>query len=178
MSKTTGNVIDPLVVMDEMGTDALRFSLLVGSSPGKDTNLSLKKVEANRNFANKLWNATRLVLTLLEQAPADADTADLEWTQADSWIWARMRQITNNVNRLFTAYQYGEAGRQLYDFFWGEFADWYLEIAKIQVSEGGARAKKTAIALIKTMDKILRMLRKQPITLAQRSLRKTAGKML
>jgi len=158
MSKTTGNVIDPLVVMDEMGTDALRFSLLVGSSPGKDTNLSLKKVEANRNFANKLWNATRLVLSLLEQAPADADTADLEWTQADSWIWARMRQITNNVNRLFTAHQYGEAGRQLYDFFWGEFADWYLEIAKIQVSEGGARAKKTAIALIKTMDKILRML--------------------
>jgi len=158
MSKTTGNVIDPLVVMDEMGTDALRFSLLVGSSPGKDTNLSLKKVEANRNFANKLWNAARLVLALLEQAPEDADADSIEWTQADSWIWARLRQITNNVNRLFTAYQFGEAGRQIYDFFWGEFADWYLEIAKIQVSEGGPRAKKTAIALIKTLDKLLRML--------------------
>jgi len=158
MSKTTGNVIDPLEVMDEMGTDALRFTLLVGSSPGKDTNLSLKKVEANRNFANKLWNAARLVLTLLEQAPKVVDTKAEVWTLADSWIWARLRQLTNNVNRLFDAHQYGEAGRQIYDFFWSEFADWYLEVAKIQVAEGGSRAKLTAIALVKILDRILRML--------------------
>jgi valyl-tRNA synthetase len=158
MSKTTGNVIDPLEVMDEMGTDALRFTLLVGSSPGKDMNLSLKKVESNRNFANKLWNATRLVLSLLDQAPADANIDQIDWTPADSWIWARLRQVTNDINRLFEAYQYGEAGRQIYDFFWGEFADWYLEIAKLQVAKGGARAKKTAVALAKVLDKILRML--------------------
>jgi len=158
MSKTTGNVIDPLEVMDEMGTDALRFTLLVGSSPGKDTNLSLKKVEANRNFANKLWNATRLVLSLMDQAPKEADQESIDWTLADSWIWARLRQLNNTANRLFEAYQYGEAGRQIYDFFWGEFADWYLEIAKIQVAEGGPRAKKTAIALVKILDRILRLL--------------------
>ncbi|MEJ2513441.1 MAG: valine--tRNA ligase [Anaerolineales bacterium] len=164
MSKTTGNVIDPLEVMDEMGTDALRFTLLVGSSPGKDTSVSLKKVEANRNFANKLWNATRLVLSLVDQAPQDADLDSTDWTLADSWIWARIRQLNNTANRLIEAYQYGEAGRQIYDFFWGEFADWYLEIAKIQVAEGGARAKKTAIALVKILDRILRLLHHEAIS--------------
>ena len=158
MSKTTGNVIDPLEVMDDLGTDALRFTLLVGSSPGKDMNLSLQKVEANRNFANKLWNATRLILSLLDQAPADADIESLDWTPADSWIWARMCQLTNDINRLFESYQYGEAGRQIYEFTWSEFADWYLEIAKLQVAEGGPRAKKTAVALVQVLEKVLRML--------------------
>jgi valyl-tRNA synthetase len=158
MSKTTGNVIDPLEVMDELGTDALRFTLLVGSTPGKDMNLSLEKVEANRNFANKVWNATRLVLSLLEQAPDDADLDSVDWTLADSWIWARLRQLTGDIDRLFTNYQYGEAGRQIYEFFWSEFADWYLEIAKLQVAEGGARAKKTAHALVRVLDAMLRFL--------------------
>jgi valyl-tRNA synthetase len=158
MSKTTGNSIDPLGVMDEMGTDALRFALLVGSSPGKDSNLSLQKVESNRNFANKVWNAARLVLSLLEQAPVDGEIDSLDWTAADSWIWARLRQVTHDIERLFTAYQYGEAGRQIYDFFWGEFADWYLEVAKLQVAEGGARAKKTAQTLVKLLDTLLRLL--------------------
>jgi valyl-tRNA synthetase len=158
MSKTTGNVIDPLEVMDEMGTDALRFTLLVGSTPGKDMNLSLKKVEANRNFANKVWNATRLVLSLLDQAPHDADENGIDWTPADSWIWARLKHLTHSVERLFESYQYGEAGRQIYEFLWSEFADWYLEIAKLQIAEGGARAKKTAHALTRTLDTCLRML--------------------
>jgi valyl-tRNA synthetase len=158
MSKTTGNVIDPLVVMDDLGTDALRFTLLVGSTPGKDMNLSLEKVEANRNFANKVWNATRLVLNLLEQTPADADLNSVDWTLADSWIWARLRQLTVDIDRLFTNYQYGEAGRQIYEFFWSEYADWYLEIAKLQVAEGGARAKKTAHALVRVLDAMLRFL--------------------
>ncbi len=158
MSKTTGNVIDPLVVMDELGTDALRFTLLVGSSPGKDMNLSIKKVESNRNFANKLWNASRLVLGLLEQSPAEGDLTEIDWTLADSWIWARLRQLTHDADRLFTNYQYGEAGRQIYDFFWSEFADWYLEIAKLQVAEGGLRAKKTAKTLVRVLDQILRLL--------------------
>ena len=92
MSKTKGNVIDPLVVMDEMGTDALRFTLLVGSTPGNDMNLSVKKVEANRNFANKIWNAGRFVIGALDQAP-EAAQEQPEWTLADSWIWARLQAL-------------------------------------------------------------------------------------
>ncbi|MGD8458292.1 MAG: valine--tRNA ligase [Anaerolineales bacterium] len=157
MSKTTGNVIDPLNVMDEMGTDALRFTLLVGSSPGKDMNLSLEKVRANRNFANKIWNATRLVLSLLEKTPKD-EYKEIDNTLADAWISSRMKVLRNDVDRLFTNFQYGEAGRQIYDFFWSEYADWYLEIAKIQVAEGGVRAQKTSQTLVSILDACLRML--------------------
>ena len=157
MSKTKGNVIDPLVVMDEMGTDALRFTLLVGSTPGNDMNLSIKKVEANRNFANKIWNAGRFVLSILEQAPA-APVAAPEWTLADSWVWARLQALVREVERLFAGYQYGEAGRQIYDFFWSEFADWYLEIAKLQMNEGGDRAFYTAQTLVRVLDTCLRLL--------------------
>ncbi|HEY9075835.1 MAG TPA: valine--tRNA ligase [Anaerolineaceae bacterium] len=157
MSKTKGNVIDPLVVMNEMGTDALRFSLLVGSTPGNDTNLSLKKVEANRNFANKIWNAGRFVIGALEQAPAEPQ-AEPQWTLADSWIWARLQHLVRETDRLFNVYQYGEAGRQIYEFFWGEFADWYLEIAKQQIAEGGDRAYYTAYTLVRTLDTSLRLL--------------------
>lgn len=157
MSKTKGNVIDPLEVMDEMGTDALRFTLLVGSTPGNDMNLSLKKVEANRNFANKLWNAARFVLGALEQSP-NAPVNPPDWTLADSWIWARLQQLLRDIDRLFGNHQYGEAGRQVYDFFWSEFADWYLEIAKLQLAEGGDRAFYTAQTLSRVLDACLRLL--------------------
>jgi valyl-tRNA synthetase len=157
MSKTKGNVIDPLVVMDELGTDALRFTLLVGSTPGNDTNLSLKRVEANRNFANKIWNAGRYVISSLDQAPL-APKAPHEWTLADSWIWARLRDLVNNVDRLFNSYLYGEAGQQIYEFFWGEFADWYVEISKLQLAEGGDRAYYTAYTLVRVLDTCLRLL--------------------
>ena len=157
MSKTAGNVIDPLVVMDEMGTDALRFTLLVGSTPGNDTNLSIKKVEANRNFANKIWNAGRFVISALEQAPL-APEADAAWTLADSWIWARLQSLIRDVERLFQNYQYGEAGRQIYDFFWGDYADWYLEIAKLQLAAGDDRSYYTAYSLVRVLDSALRLL--------------------
>ncbi len=157
MSKSKGNVIDPLGVMDEMGTDALRFTLLVGSTPGNDMNLSIKKVEANRNFANKVWNAGRFVLSILEQAPSAPESAP-QWTLADSWIWARLQSLVREVERLFASYQYGEAGRQIYDFFWSEFADWYLEIAKLQINEGGDRAFYTAQTLVRVLDTCLRLL--------------------
>jgi valyl-tRNA synthetase len=157
MSKTKGNVIDPLGVMGEMGTDALRFTLLVGSTPGNDMNLSLKKVEANRNFANKIWNAGRFVIGALDQAP-DSPLAAPDWTLADSWIWARLMQVERDADRLFQAYQYGEAGRQIYDFFWSEFADWYLEIAKLQLNAGGDRAFYTAQTLVYVLDAVLKML--------------------
>lgn len=157
MSKTKGNVIDPLIVMDDLGTDALRFTLLVGSTPGKDSNLDIKKVEGNRNFANKIWNAGRFVLGAVSQAPQSA-TSEPQWTLADSWIWARLCTLIRDTDHLFAAYQYGEAGRQIYEFFWGEFADWYLEIAKTQLAEGGDRAYYTARTLVRVLDACLRLL--------------------
>ncbi len=158
MSKTKGNVVDPLIVMDELGTDALRFTLLVGSTAGNDTNLSVKKVEANRNFANKLWNAGRFVIGALEKAPRDADGEPYSETLADRWIQTRLQQLIADVERLFSGFQYGEAGRQIYDFFWGEYADWYLEIAKIQLARGGASAFNTARILVNVLDACLRLL--------------------
>ena len=163
MSKSYGNVIDPLPVMDEFGTDALRFTLLVGSTPGNDMNLSVKKVEANRNFANKIWNAGRFVIAALQGLEASTPAAasgerSLDWTLADSWVWARLQALVREVERLFQNYQYGEAGRQLYDFFWSEFADWYVEIAKRQLAEGGERAYDTAQTLARILDLCLRML--------------------
>jgi valyl-tRNA synthetase len=157
MSKTKGNSIDPLDVMNEMGTDALRFTVLVGSTPGNDSNISIKKVESNRNFANKIWNAGRFIIGNLEKVPEKAIGAP-EWSLADSWIWARMNQLIRDVERLFRNHQYGEAGRQIYDFFWSEFADWYLEIAKIQLSENPDRAFYTAQTLVRVLDNSLRLL--------------------
>jgi len=157
MSKSYGNVIDPLEVMDEMGTDALRFTLLVGSTPGNDTNLSLKKVQSNRNFANKLWNASRLILSNIPKIPT-SPTTDPEWTLADKFIIAKTEQLKRDVHRLFETHQYGEAGRQIFDFFWTNFADWYLEIAKIQIEEGGDTAFYTVKNMTEVLDQVLRLL--------------------
>ena len=157
MSKTKGNVIDPLIVMDDLGTDALRFTLLVGSTPGKNANLSIKKVESNRNFANKVWNASRFVLSMINEVQEDDKPATVKWTLADSWIWARLNDLIRSVERLFAGYQYGEAGRQIYDFFWSEFADWYLEIAKLQMQNPETRYT-TADTLARVLDTTLRLL--------------------
>ena len=157
MSKTKNNVIDPIPLMDELGTDALRFTLLVGSTPGNDVSLDVKRVEANRNFANKIWNAGRFVIGAINNAPAKP-VKEAEWTLADSWIWARYKSLLVETNRLFEGYQYGEAGRQIYDFFWSEFADWYIEIAKSQLAEGGDRAFYTAQTLTRLLDGCLRLL--------------------
>ncbi|MBI9050204.1 MAG: valine--tRNA ligase [Anaerolineaceae bacterium] len=157
MSKSKGNVIDPLIVMDELGTDALRFTLLVGSTPGNDMNLSTKKVESTRNFANKIWNAGRYVIGALEKAPK-APQGEPQWTLADSYIWARRQQLVRDVERLFANFQYGEAGRQIYDFFWSEFADWYVEISKQQLNKGGDTAFYTARTLVQVLDTCLRLL--------------------
>jgi valyl-tRNA synthetase len=166
MSKTTGNVIDPLIVMDQFGTDALRFTLLVGSTPGHDTNVGLKKVESNRNFANKLWNAGRFVInaiTSLEDGrPQTADrgpssAVNGQWTLADSWIWAKLQQLIRDVERQFQNFQYGQAGQQIYDFIWSDFADWYVEIAKEQLRNDDTRHS-TVETLARVFDMSLRML--------------------
>jgi valyl-tRNA synthetase len=155
ISKTTGNVIDPLVLMDEFGTDALRFTMLVGSTPGNDTNVGPKKVEANRNFANKIWNVGRFVIS----AASSQQSADKpgDYTLADSWIWARLQQLVRDVERLFQTFQYGEAGRQIYEFLWSDFADWYVEVAKGQLQNEGSRAR-TVETLARVFDTALRLL--------------------
>ncbi|NWF63144.1 MAG: valine--tRNA ligase [Chloroflexi bacterium] len=159
MSKTYGNVIDPLTVMDELGTDALRFTLLVGATPGNDMNLSVKKVEANRNFANKVWNAGRFVInainSLADDRPQTADHG--QWTLADSWIWARLQTLARDVERQFQNFQYGQAGQQIYDFLWSDFADWYVEIAKEQMKTADHR-RQTAETLTRVLDTTLRLL--------------------
>jgi len=169
MSKTTGNVIDPLIVMDDFGTDALRFTLLVGSTPGNDTNIGLKKVEANRNFANKIWNAGRFVINAIDSLADDGRktkdggrSSDLGppsfvWTLADSWIWAKLQTLIRDVERQFQNFQYGQAGQQIYDFIWSDFADWYVEIAKEQMKNNDSRYS-TVETLARVFDICLRLL--------------------
>lgn len=156
-TKTKADVIDPLLVMDELGTDALRFTLLVGSTPGNDMTLSVKKVEANRNFANKVWNAGRFVLSMAQRYCPHCPEK-LQNALADDWILARSNQLIRDVDRMFTNYQFGEAGRQIYDFFWGEYADWYIEISKVQFTKSPARAAHTARLLLRILDRCLRLL--------------------
>jgi valyl-tRNA synthetase len=163
MSKTYGNVIDPLTVMDDFGTDALRFTLLVGATPGNDMNLSVRKVEANRNFANKIWNVGRFVISAVSDQQTAISGQQLagklgDYTLADSWIWARLQQLIRDVERLFQNFQYGQAGQQIYDFLWSDFADWYVEIAKQELAEGGARVARAADTLARVFDMALRLL--------------------
>ncbi|MCE9645433.1 MAG: valine--tRNA ligase [Chloroflexi bacterium] len=158
MSKTKGNVIDPLIVMDEFGTDALRFTLLVGSTPGNDTNVGVKKVEANRNFANKIWNAGRFVINAIDSLNAEPlPQGETDHTLADSWIWAKLQTLIRDVDRQFQNFQYGQAGQQIYEFIWSDFADWYVEIAKGQMQNSGTK-RQTVETLVRVFDIALRLL--------------------
>jgi valyl-tRNA synthetase len=169
MSRSKGNVVDPLDVMDEYGTDALRFTLLTGSTPGNDVNLSLTRVEANRNFANKMWNAARFVISALSSyrpsvqafQPFDAETLGRydALTLSDRWILSRHNRLISNVTRLMEDWQFGEAGREIYDFLWGEYCDWFIEISKIRLYGEDEKAKDTALqVLVHVFDRTLRLL--------------------
>jgi valyl-tRNA synthetase len=158
MSKTLGNVTDPLEVTSALGTDALRFTLLTGSTPGQDMNLSVAKVESNRNFANKLWNTARFVVGNLDKVTAADRPKSPTRTAADLWILTRLSEVTATTNRLMDNFLFGEAGRQVYDFLWGDFADWYIEAAKVQLAEGGNRAWQTLAVLQRVLDDGLRLL--------------------
>lgn len=155
MSKMRGNVLNPLEMTKRFGTDALRFALTTGTSPGNDISLSQQKIEAGRNFANKIWNASRFVLRVIE-ASADAVKMRVhETTREDRWIISRLNRVTGQVNRLLEEYQFGEAERQIHDFFWSEFCDWYLEIAKLRLRQG----KRSCLpVLLSTMEVSLRLL--------------------
>jgi valyl-tRNA synthetase len=130
MSKSLGNGVDPLEVIDKYGTDALRFMLVTGSTPGNDIRFHWDKVEAARNFANKLWNASRFVLMNLEDWDESAVHCEGDFNLTDRWIQHRFNETVKAVDRLLAEYQYGEAARAIYDFIWNEFCDWYIELVK------------------------------------------------
>ncbi len=158
MSKSYGNVTDPLEVMAEYGTDALRFTLLTGGTPGNDLNLSVDRVASNRNFANKIWNTARFITRSLDKATVEDKPETITYTAADKWLLTRLSQLTRDANRLMDNYQFGEAGRQVYEFLWGDFADWYVELAKVQLGMGGSRAWTTLSVLRRVLDDSLRLL--------------------
>ncbi len=143
MSKSLGNGIDPLVVIDQYGADALRFTLATGNSPGNDMRFSDEKVGASRNFANKLWNAARFILMNLgedEKAPHIPDELALE----DKWILSLFNTLTKEVTDNLDKFELGIAVQKLYDFIWDVFCDWYIEISKIRLNSGDEKAAQTA----------------------------------
>jgi valyl-tRNA synthetase len=159
MSKSLGNVIDPIEVMDEYGTDALRFTLATSSTPGNDMKLSPARITGNRNFANKIWNAARFVIGQTEAVGGGIPALEAVQPKslADRWVVSRAQRLTVEVTRLMEEYQFGEAGRQIYEFIWSEYCDWYLEIAKIQLRDE-AQAQRTALILRAVLDRALRLL--------------------
>ncbi|HEV2107997.1 MAG TPA: valine--tRNA ligase [Thermomicrobiales bacterium] len=140
MSKTKGNVQDPTEIAATYGADALRFTLLTQAAPGNDMRLSLQRVESARNFANKLWNATRFALRWFERSPIALDEEGPVRPEptalADRWILSRLDTVNAEATRLLESHLYGEAGRQIQDFVWSELCDWYIEAAKVR--QGGS----------------------------------------
>lgn len=147
MSKSLGNVIDPLEIMEKYGTDALRFSLTTTSMPGRDMQLSDDSFLRARNFANKLWNASRFVLMNLEGYTARPLPKTAELGLADRWILHELQTVTEEVTQALECYNPAEASRRLYEFVWGSLCDWYLEISKVALtgSEPKARALKQTL---------------------------------
>jgi len=160
MSKTKNNVIDPLEVMDKYGTDALRFTLATSGSPGNDMKLVEERIIGNRNFANKIWNASRFVLMTTSAIPGGVPAlSELQpRTLADRWILSRLARLTSNVTRLIEDFQLGEAGRQINEFFWSDYCDWYVEIAKVQM-QGDEEARRATTGILRAvLDQSLRLL--------------------
>jgi valyl-tRNA synthetase len=163
MSKTKGNVMDPTSVTAEYGADALRFALVTQSGPGSDLRLDIQKVEDARNFANKLWNATRFALrpigdadvVLGEDGPARPSG---ELALADRWILSRLDATIEDADRLMQAHQYGEAGKTIREFVWSELCDWYIEAVKVRQRGSAAERQTVAQTLAYAMERSVRLL--------------------
>jgi valyl-tRNA synthetase len=173
MSKSLGNVVDPVETIEKYGADALRFTLATGTSPGQDLNLSLDRVNGSRNFTNKIWNVAKFVLFSLEQANITIESE--EWaalancsfeTQGSSqnldlperWILSRLHETIVQSTKSHEKFDFGEAGRILYDFIWSDFADWYVETAKSRLyGDNAEAAKATREVLVYTLQNILKM---------------------
>ena len=156
MSKSLGNGVDPLEVIDKYGADALRFSLLMGVSPGNDTRYSDAKVEAARNFANKVWNASRFVLMNCDQ-PQKIDPAQL--TMADKWILTRFQDAVRDITAHNEEGDFGISATRVYDFAWSEFCDWYIELSKARLTGDDPEAKRnTQAVLLYVLEGLLKLL--------------------
>jgi valyl-tRNA synthetase len=154
MSKVRGNVLNPLELIESYGTDALRISLVSGTTPGLDTEVNPGKLEENRNFVNKLWNAGRFVVSTMDPDDFRPPARDLAGpltvapgaeSDADRWIVGRANEVTEHATRLLEDFQLGEAVRAIRDFLWGEFCDWYVEIAKIELRNAASQEARNAI---------------------------------
>ena len=160
MSKSLGNGVDPMDVIDKYGADSLRYFLATGSTPGQDLRYSEEKVESVWNFINKIWNASRFsIMNIGDEFTIDDVDLTKEKTVADEWILTRLNETIADVTRLSDKYEFGEVGRVLYNFIWDDFCDWYIEMSKITMNGEDEDAKQmTRSVLTYTLDNILRML--------------------
>ena len=148
MSKSLGNGIDPLEVIDKYGADALRFTLITGNAPGNDMRFYWEKVEASRNFANKVWNASRFIM--MNMPEDDIENVDVsELTDADKWILSKANTLAKDVTENLDKYEIGVAAAKLYDFIWEEFCDWYIEMVKPRLYNDEDTTKKAALYTLK-----------------------------
>ena len=160
MSKSLGNGIDPLEIIEKFGADALRFALTTGNAPGNDMRFSDEKIEAARNFANKLWNASRFVLMNLTESDEELLLAydESELAPEDKWILSRLNRVSASVNQNFENYELGIALSEIYSFTWDSFCDWYIEMAKSRIFEGGVPALTAKRVLVRVLTAILKLL--------------------
>ncbi|CDD59998.1 valine--tRNA ligase [Clostridium sp. CAG:43] len=150
MSKSLGNGIDPLEVIDKYGADALRMTLMTGNAPGNDMRFYWERVEASRNFANKVWNASRFIMMNIEKAPvADVKLSDLQ--MADRWILSKVNTLAKDVTENMDKYELGIALQKVYDFIWEEFCDWYIEMVKPRLWSEEDTTKAAALWTLKTV---------------------------
>ncbi|HMK77798.1 MAG TPA: valine--tRNA ligase [Thermodesulfobacteriota bacterium] len=162
-SKTRGNVVDPLELIDRFGADALRFTLAALTTPGSDLKLSESRTEGYRHFVNKIWNASRFVLMNLGETDIEEKTSDVsvrEFGLPDLWIRERLNQVIRDVRESLEGYRFSEASHALYQFIWHEFCDWYLEVAKLYLYQEGSEKRKelTKRTLSEVLDALLRLL--------------------
>lgn len=159
MSKSLGNGIDPMDVIDKYGADALRWFLSNGSAPGQDVRFSYTKMDAAWNFINKIWNASRFVIMNLDSDVELSLPEASEWQLADKWILSRLNDTVRDVTRLFDSFEFDEAGRALYNFIWNDFCDWYIEMAKENLTGEDEKLKKNTQRILRyVLDQILRLM--------------------
>lgn len=159
MSKSLGNGIDPLEIIDEYGADALRFTLVTGNSPGNDMRFYIERVEANRNFANKLWNATRFVLMNLEEDVAKEELNLDNLEEEDKWILSKLNTVIKEATENLNKYEIGMAAQKIYDFIWDEYCDWYIEMVKSRLyGENISSKHKAEKVLVFVLKNILKLL--------------------
>jgi len=169
ISKSMENIdeYDPLNIIEKYGCDALRYTLMTSSTPGLDMNLDPRRLEGARNFTNKIWQAARFVLSNIPESgltlkpkvlESEANSTSSRLQLPDRWILSRLNQLVQEVTRLFESHQYGEAGRQIYDFLWGEYCDWYIEASKVRLYDETADKEIPCAVLLHVLETALRLL--------------------